>query len=376
MRKLNDGLTHEQRDFVREYLINLNGTEAAVRTGYQRDGARKAASDLLRVPVVTDAITDALVKRATRQLSLSQILKDMATRAVPFRRGAAKVGQVIAARNGYAITRIGRPGDPGSTGATRPSDDVFRVFHHGRCFYCPPDSPVSQHILRGHDWDPHLKSVLRQSCAKRKKGVVVEVGANVGATFLSECSSFPEFQFMLIEPLPVFFEILKSNVESFGASNVTLHNVAISDGQSSDILIIYDDVSGGVAAAGSFLGYQQTAVVPSISLDELLPTENITLLKADVDGYELDVFRGGRELLRRSKPDVLFEFNPLAIEVRGVSPLELPKFLLELGIGVFNLYSRDGAFIESTTDPQRVWDVFLMLRSPIDYLDVHACAEA
>jgi FkbM family methyltransferase len=365
-------LTKEQREFVDAYLINLNGIEAAVSLGRSREEAREAASRLLRMSQVRDAIAIALVARAQRRFGAVQTLKDMLRRSVPVKRGAKHIIQLIAGRRGYKIEPVARSPAPASRNDKPLPQDVLQAFHHGHCFFCPAHSPISDRILRGHDWDPHLKAVLHEVCDGLDQGTVVEVGANIGASFLTECTALPRIRFVMIEPLPTFFAILKKNVESFGLRNITLHNVAASDGESSDVLIVHDHISGGIAAAGSLHGHQVAAVVPSLSLDELLPSEKITLIKADVDGYELDVFRGGQDVLRRSRPHVLFEYNPFAIEVRGFSPLDLPNYLAGLDIGFFRLFSPEGIFIEATTDPARVWEIFKRLGRPLEHLDVHA----
>ena len=48
--------------FVREYLVDLNGTQAAIRAGYSEASAHTTAHDLLRNPKVADAIDTALAE--------------------------------------------------------------------------------------------------------------------------------------------------------------------------------------------------------------------------------------------------------------------------------------------------------------------------
>lgn len=373
MQATNKKLTSEQKAFVREFLIDLNGTEAVIRSGIYAEEARTASSQLLRMPEVAASITEDLVRRAQRTASPTRMLKNMIAGDVSVRRGLAYIAQVMAARAGFAVQRL----PPVKRGAAKsaPKNRPARTFHahlKGKCFYCRGDGPIAQRILRRGEWHSHLKAILHRICAKRQEGTIVEIGANIGPTFLPECAALPQFKFVLIEPLPTFFELLKKNVASLEATNVVLYNVDVSDARVGDIVIIYDDVSGGVAAASSFLGHQNVTIVRSVCLDEMFPDETVALVKADVDGYELDVFRGGPDLIRRSEPDIVFEFNPLAIEVRGPSPLDLPRFLANAGIDTFDLYTEDGSVIETTTDPARIYEVFRARRKPLGYLDVHA----
>lgn len=54
------GLTPRQAAFVREYLVDRNGTQAAIRAGFSRASARTQAAQMLRIAKVREA-ADALV---------------------------------------------------------------------------------------------------------------------------------------------------------------------------------------------------------------------------------------------------------------------------------------------------------------------------
>lgn len=61
-----DGLTDQQRRFVGEYLIDLNATQAAIRSGYSEKTATVQGSRLLANVKVSHAIEEAKSKRAER----------------------------------------------------------------------------------------------------------------------------------------------------------------------------------------------------------------------------------------------------------------------------------------------------------------------
>jgi phage terminase small subunit len=72
-----DGLTGKQRAFVAEYLVDLNGRQAAIRAGYAADSAAVEASRLLRNAKVADAIDAAMATRAgvTRTFIIDELAK-------------------------------------------------------------------------------------------------------------------------------------------------------------------------------------------------------------------------------------------------------------------------------------------------------------
>lgn len=59
-------LTTKQRLFVDEYIIDLNGTQAAIRAGYSKRTAQEQSSRLLSNVMVQDAINEAIADRRKR----------------------------------------------------------------------------------------------------------------------------------------------------------------------------------------------------------------------------------------------------------------------------------------------------------------------
>lgn len=72
-------LPPRRRAFVHNYLIDLNGSAAAVRAGYRPAGARVTASRLLKDPAVRGAISQTLAERhAVTRETLVQELAEIA----------------------------------------------------------------------------------------------------------------------------------------------------------------------------------------------------------------------------------------------------------------------------------------------------------
>lgn len=73
-------LTHKQRRFVEEYVVDFNGTRAAKAAGYSARSASETSYDLLRNPRIDQAIKDALLAMreatlATRDRIIAELLK-------------------------------------------------------------------------------------------------------------------------------------------------------------------------------------------------------------------------------------------------------------------------------------------------------------
>lgn len=76
-------LNDKQRRFVEEYLIDFNGTQAAIRAGYSAKTARQQASDLLTKPDISRAIREGMDKLSKKaELSAEWVLDNLRNVAI------------------------------------------------------------------------------------------------------------------------------------------------------------------------------------------------------------------------------------------------------------------------------------------------------
>ncbi|SEF31373.1 terminase small subunit [Variovorax sp. NFACC27] len=72
-------LTKKQQRFVNEYLIDLNGKQAAIRAGYTVRRAEVTASELIANRKVSEAIAQKMVVREKRtEITQDRVLKELA----------------------------------------------------------------------------------------------------------------------------------------------------------------------------------------------------------------------------------------------------------------------------------------------------------
>lgn len=72
-----DRLTNRQQRFVREYLVDLNATQAAIRAGYSEKSAESKGAKLRAVPDIDEAITHELDwQRARVEVSADRVVKE------------------------------------------------------------------------------------------------------------------------------------------------------------------------------------------------------------------------------------------------------------------------------------------------------------
>jgi len=174
-------------------------------------------------------------------------------------------------------------------------------------------------------WGPigFQKTLRRLVDAGWQPRQIVDVGAFKG-TWTTECMNVcPDAQYLLIDPLPSNRPALRElcsrhpNVSAwFGAAGSENGELAIHS---------HADQSSPLVAVEKSWRSTESIVVPVRTLDSFLGSGEITppqFIKADVQGYELEVLRGASEALTSTDAVLLevsfrelYERQPLAHEV-------------------------------------------------------------
>ncbi|MEC7490473.1 MAG: FkbM family methyltransferase [Pseudomonadota bacterium] len=151
----------------------------------------------------------------------------------------------------------------------------------------------------------------------RPGSVAIDIGANKGlySWLLSRIAS----EVKAFEPNPKMYTILSRSVPD----NVETFEIALSDsgGEAELILPIHRNGrysnQGGTLQAAKYLSGKQTQKWPV--RQERLDTyrfSNVSFIKIDVEGFELEVIDGAKEMIQRSKPNLLIEIDPSQNGVR------------------------------------------------------------
>jgi FkbM family methyltransferase len=168
-----------------------------------------------------------------------------------------------------------------------------------------------------------LEKILPSYLNSDKPITVVDVGANIGSYTEFLLSKFTKARCICIEPHPITFKSLESNL----ASRVTSVNCAL--GANASTLTLYDSANYNGSEHATFYQaiisdlHEQDAVsyqVPVKTLDDLaeeLNLERIDFLKIDTEGHELEVLRGAKRLISAGAIGLLqIEFNEMNVVSR------------------------------------------------------------
>lgn len=90
-------LTPRQAAFIREYLIDLNATQAAIRAGYSEKTAYSQGQRLLKNAEIQEAVQEAQAERAERlEVTSDDVLKGLLIEATREGEGSSHSARVAA----------------------------------------------------------------------------------------------------------------------------------------------------------------------------------------------------------------------------------------------------------------------------------------
>lgn len=138
-------------------------------------------------------------------------------------------------------------------------------------------------------------------------GTVIDVGANAGQFTVASSKLFPSVIMHSFEPLPDCFSQLQKNVSSL--KNITTYQIALGDwsGQTSLHVNSYSLSSSILPLAKAHkeafpeATESKNITVEISTLDQIFKNDNLVspvLLKLDVQGFELQVIKGGINILK------------------------------------------------------------------------------
>jgi FkbM family methyltransferase len=163
----------------------------------------------------------------------------------------------------------------------------------------------------------------------------VDVGANVGIFTVFIGTRVPGVKITSIEPYPPSREMLKRNCSLNQLDPSIISAAAGSVNGEGTLEVSGPDVLHHLVES---MTNDVSGIRVSVRmLDDVVGDKEVALVKVDVEGGELEVFRGALRLLGRARPPAwIFELNG-----RGASPKEIRGMLCPFG---YKLYLLDGLF--------------------------------
>ena len=154
---------------------------------------------------------------------------------------------------------------------------------------------------------------------KNDTGCFFDVGANVGLYAWQVRKVCPLRKILAFEPDPENFKLLEMTRNEANAKNLEIYQYALSN-ETGDTSFFQDTLTSATGCiAGKdkpwieqyLNGSSNTISVKMQTLDSVIQNDKIpSLIKIDVEGHEIEVLDGGRNILSEKKPLLIIESFP------------------------------------------------------------------
>ncbi len=196
--------------------------------------------------------------------------------------------------------------------------------------------------MRCEHTEPWMYDLLRR-LLPLKHGAFIDVGANVGQTLIKLKALDPPRTYIGFEPNPAcvvyLTELIREN--AFADCHIVPVGLFSEDGVS--ILNLYTDHLADDAASlieKPHCEIHSRMFVPVFrfeAISNVLPMEDIGIVKIDAEVSELEVVRSMADLLAKDRPLVLLEILPVYTDMLKERQRELEKVIDELGYAKFRV---------------------------------------
>tara|TARA_A100001011_G_scaffold144384_1_gene152539 strand:- start:173 stop:1078 length:906 start_codon:yes stop_codon:yes gene_type:complete len=173
----------------------------------------------------------------------------------------------------------------------------------------------SHSILRKCDFEDLQEFNLIEKIYSRKKILLFDCGANFGFYSLYVASKSNQNKIYSFEASPSTYEDLKKNINLNNFNNINSFNIAISDKKDKEIEFVESINDWESSLSNSNFEIVNKVKIKTNILDDFNDkdldkiNDYHTIIKLDVEGHEMNVLKGGSELIKLYSPLIIIEFS-------------------------------------------------------------------
>lgn len=192
-------------------------------------------------------------------------------------------------------------------------------------FYMPKHDAISDTIAAGRIFDP----LVIETINRYSGGNAIDVGSNFGQMTVLMSKLFDHVY--SFEANPDLVEMLYKNLELNNVNNVTVISGLVWN--ESGVDLPFPEPDGRYQSLGSYgikLAETDKRMMKSIKIDDY-NIDNVTLMKFDIQGADLRGMQGAAETIKRSMPDIVFEYEQSMVGDFNESMDDYKSFIDSIG---------------------------------------------
>lgn len=199
-------------------------------------------------------------------------------------------------------------------------------------------------FTKNQAYDSQTKLVLNKVC--KKDSNCIDIGCHKGEVLDLIIKYAPEGTHFGFEPIPLMYEALK---KKYAGTSCHIYNLALSEikGTTAFNHVVSNPAYSGIRQRKYDKSNEVIEMidVKTDRLDNVIPIQTkIDLIKIDVEGAEYQVLSGGKELIRRHHPVVIFEHGMGASDFYGTTPEMIYDYFesLDYSVSTMKNWLNDG----------------------------------
>lgn len=153
---------------------------------------------------------------------------------------------------------------------------------------------------------------------KRQQGLILDIGANIGAMSVHLARKHPGSEIIAFEPVPVNIKTIRRVIRHFSLKNIRVEPIALGNQKGKVTMCMPVEQKARQQGLShvkhdSIEGYRENIEIeaPMEKLDEYLASLNderpVTAIKLDVENFEFFVLEGARQTIEKYRPQIYCE---------------------------------------------------------------------
>lgn len=136
----------------------------------------------------------------------------------------------------------------------------------------------------------------------KKKGKIIDIGANLGINSILFAQEIPHTEFLCFEPTRHISEMASKNLQVADIPH-KMYNVALSN---------FNGTSGfnfSDSHQTNKINAEATNYIVDVHTLDYYNIDDVSLIKIDVEGHEVQVLEGASNTIKKNKPVILLEYH-------------------------------------------------------------------
>lgn len=190
-------------------------------------------------------------------------------------------------------------------------------------------------------YEPKYLKLIKENL--NKDDIFLDIGANIGqhSLFASKIVGNTG-KIIAFEPLKDIYKQFKESIEKNNFTNLFIYNNACGEiNKKIPIYLNIKNMGGSSLIKNTYNSVKDLSeVIEVINPTNILNRETkINFIKIDVEGYELEVLKGLKDIIQKFKPKILLEYSPYYYKIKnfGDDSQKILDFLFENNYSVFDV---------------------------------------